>query len=277
MKSKIIFICAVFFGCTESRNIYPVSGVVKDINVGDNIVIVDHDSIRNFMMPMVMPFNVIKKSEISDFYIGDSIKFELVVGDTFSYAQNFIYLGKTEKTQTTRKTLDQDNYDIKKLGETISNVTFLNLDSSIVELSDSDGRYRFISFLFSRCPMPTLCPALVIKNEYLAKNLESVDFIMISFDYLHDTPNVLDDFYGSTLSEYKNWDVWSSYNNMNSIYMLTKQVGCEFWGIEDNNIGHNLRSILIGPNRDLIGSWEGNKWEARIIKDEIKTLLKSSS
>ena len=88
MKSKIVFICAVFFGCTESRNIYPVSGVVKDINVGDNIVIVDHDSIRNFMMPMVMPFNVIRKSEISDFYIGDSIKFELVVGDTFSYAQN---------------------------------------------------------------------------------------------------------------------------------------------------------------------------------------------
>ena len=43
MKSKIIFICAVFFGCTESRNIYPVSGVVKDIL--DNSVVMGYPAV----------------------------------------------------------------------------------------------------------------------------------------------------------------------------------------------------------------------------------------
>tara|TARA_B100001996_G_scaffold92924_1_gene69338 strand:- start:519 stop:1352 length:834 start_codon:yes stop_codon:yes gene_type:complete len=273
MKSKLILIFVVFYGCTKSKNIYPVSGAVIDINIDDKIVTIDHDSIPNLMMPMVMPFNIIDESDIADISIGDSIQFEFVMNDTFPYAKNFISYGKSIKAENTNWNLEEDNFDLKSIGSIIDDVSFLKIDNTQVNLSDSDGKYRFISFLFSRCPMPNMCPALVIKNEYLAKNLEDIDFIMISFDYIYDTPIILSDFYGSSILEYSNWDVWSSYKNMNSIFMLTKQVGCEFWGIEDNNIGHNMRSILIGPDRELIFSWKGDNWKAEDVKNKINSFV----
>ena len=273
MKSKILLIYIVFFACTKSKNIYPVRGSVVDINIDHGIITVDHDSIPNLMMPMVMPFNIINKSDISGISIGDSIQFEFVMNDTFPYAKNFISYGKSFKVADSSWILEEDNFDLKSIGSIIDNMNFLKLDSTKINLSDSDGKYRFISFLFSRCPMPNMCPALVIKNEYLAKNLEDIDFIMISFDYVYDTPSILNDFYGSTVLDYANWDIWSSYKNMNSIFMLTKQTGCEFWGIEDNNIGHNLRSVLIGPDRELIFSWKGDKWKAKEVKNQIKNFM----
>tara|TARA_Y100001970_G_C14088800_1_gene778839 strand:- start:125 stop:958 length:834 start_codon:yes stop_codon:yes gene_type:complete len=273
MKSNLILIFFIFFGCKKSKNSYPVIGVVTNLNIDERVIVVDHDSIPNLMMPMVMPFNLINESDIADISVGDSIQFEFVMNDTFPYAENFISFGKSFKALDTNWIVEEDNFDLKSIGSIISDVNFLKLDSTKVNLSDSDGKYRFISFLFSRCPMPNMCPALVIKNEYLAKNLKGIDFIMISFDYLYDTPSLLNDFYGSSVSVYPNWDIWSSYNNMNSIFMLTKQVGCEFWGIEDNNIGHNLRSILIGPDRELIFSWKGDKWKAEDVKNEISSFV----
>ena len=60
-----------------------------------------------------------------------------------------------------------DEYSVKKIGQTLDNVTLLDLDSSLIQLSDSDGKYRFISFIFTRCPMPNMCPAVVIKNNII--------------------------------------------------------------------------------------------------------------
>ena len=277
MKLYLIPIFVIFFGCENSKKNYPVIGVITDLKTEEKVIIVDHDSIPNLMMPMVMPFNIINKSDIKNLSVGDSIHFEFVMNDTFPYAENFINYGKSSKIAYTNQTIEVDNYDLKSIGSIISDVSFFNLDSTKIKLSDSDGKYRFISFLFSRCPMPNMCPALVIKNEYLAKNLKNIDFILISFDYLYDTPSLLNDFYGPTISGYENWDIWSSFNSMNSIFMLAKQVGCEFWGIEDNNIGHNLRSVLIGPNRELLFIREGDKWEAEKIKKEIISFVQADN
>lgn len=273
MKLYLILTLLIFFSCENSKKSYPVIGVVTDLKIEEKVIIIDHDSIPNLMMPMVMPFNIIDESDIEDLSIGDSIHFEFVMNDTFPYAENFISYGKSTKTVYVDMNIEEDDFDLKNIGSIISDVSFFNLDSTKINLSDSDGEYRFISFLFSRCPMPNMCPALVIKNEYLAKSLKNVDFILISFDYIHDTPSVLNDFYGSAVSGYENWNVWSSYDNMNSIFMLTKQIGCKFWGIENNNIGHNMRSILIGPNRELLFIWEGDKWKAEEIKNEILNFL----
>jgi hypothetical protein len=55
---------------------------------------------------------------------------------------------------------------------------------------------------------------------------------------------------------------------------LAKQSGCEFWGIEENNIGHTLRSVLIGPNREMLGFWPGDNWKAGNVKTAIELLIK---
>ena len=84
----------------------------------------------------------------------------------------------------------------------------------------------------------------------------------------------LKDFYGSSIDSHENWSVWSSAGNIADLYRLSSEIGCEFWGIEENNIGHNLRSALVGPNMELLKVWEGDKWLAKDVRKDIENYIK---
>ena len=73
---------------------------------------------------------------------------------------------------------------------------------------------------------------------------------------------------------YKNWDVWSSNGKIEDVYRLVRQSGGNFWGIEQEKIGHTLSSVLIGRNRELIGVWKGENWKVDEVGNAINLLLK---
>ena len=210
--------------------------------------------------------------------IGDSVHFEFVWGDTSTWARRFNIVGRGQLPieEDDDDFWEDDEFGERKIGSMLDDVTLLTLDSARVQLSDSDGKYRFISFIFTRCPLPTMCPAVLIKNEYLAKafkNRKDIEFIMVSFDYKHDTPSVLQDFYGPTIDDYSNWQVWSSTGFIEDVYRLAKQSGCDFWGVEEGKIGHTLRSILISPNREVLKKWPGDAWKAGNVKNAIEEII----
>ena len=172
-----------------------------------------------------------------------------------------------------------DEYSKKEIGEKLSNVTLLNINATATSLNDYSGKYVFISFIFTRCPVPNMCPAVVIKNGVIARNFkdnDNVKLVMVSFDYLYDTPQILKSFYGSSIEGFPNWDVLSSVEKVSDLYTLSSEIGCEYWGIEKNNIGHNLRSALIGPDRTLLKIWEGDDWLAGSVTNEIENYIKFS-
>ncbi len=279
MEKIILFLGLIIcFSCSSPEKIYSVKGTIYEIKPDSMMIVIAHDTIPDLMYPMVMPFDLKDLKEIEGLSIGDSVHFEFVWGDTSTWARKFKVVGQGKLPEDEDDDFFEDeNYSERGIGEIIDNVAFLDLDSSFVRLSDSDGKYRFLSFIFTRCPMPNMCPAVVIKNDYLAKAFKErndIEFVMVSFDYKHDTPSVLKDFYGSTIEGFNNWKVWSSTGHIEDVYRLAKQSGCNFWGIEEKKIGHTLRSILIGPNREVLGNWPGDNWKAGNVKTAIELLMK---
>ncbi len=268
MKHVLIYsFCIFFISCEKNKNIYWVKGTVQSVKPELNKVIIAHDTIPDFMMPMVMPFLVKNKKEMEFLRVSDSIHFQLVWDDIKPYARDFEVVGQGKLIE--EDDFFDDEFSEKNIGNIIDDGTFLDVDNKVVKLSDSDGRYRFISYIFSRCPMPNMCPAIVMKNRYLADNFPEVDFIMVSFDYKYDTPNVLNRAYGLTIGDYNNWYVWSSSGYIDDVYKLIRQSGGNFWGVEKDKIGHSLSSILIGPKREILGVWKGDEWEANQVENAI--------
>ena len=273
---QILILSFLALNCGSNEKIYPVKGTIYEVKLDSLIITIAHDTIPDLMMPMVMPFNLKNSKDVVGLSIGDSVHFDFIWADTVTYAKNFRIVGKGTLPEDDDGFFD-DEYSVKRIGQLLDNVTLLDLDSSWVQLSDSDGRYRFLSYIFTRCPMPSMCPAVVIKNNYLAESFsdhENIDFIMVSFDYIYDTPSVLKEFYGSTVMGHNNWKVWSSTGRIDDVYRLAKQSGSNFWGIEEGKIGHTLRSVLIGPNREVLGSWPGDDWKAGDVKNSIELLMK---
>jgi len=277
MKKILILILFIFLSCSVKNKTYNVTGVVLDINKDDSTILVDHDSIKGFMMPMVMPFRYRGSEVISGLSNGDSVIFKLIITDQGNYSENFKILGKKELIDDYDEFWDDDEFKKKKIGEAISDVSLLDFNQELVNISSINQRYMFISFIFTRCPIPNMCPAVVIKNGYLAREFRysnEISFVMVSFDYIYDTPDKLNDFYGNVVNGFDNWKVLSSVNNISHLYTLSSELGCEFWGIEENNIGHNLRSALIGPEMKLLKVWEGDSWLAGDVKKYINSYLK---
>ena len=272
MKYLLFLLTVLSLGCGDSAKVYKVVGTVRSIKLDEQKAIIAHDTIPNLMMPMIMPFFIPDLEELDKIEIGDSVHFEFIWNDTKPFSRNFTIVGRGYIPD--HDDFFDDEFSEKSIGSTIDDVSLLNLDSSLVSLSQTDGKYRFISYIFSRCPMPNLCPAIVLKNAALAHQFPEVEFIMISFDYKHDTPAVLKKAYGPATRNYRNWDVWSSIGRIEDVYRLVKQSGGNFWGVEQEKIGHTLSSVLIGRNRELIGVWKGEDWKVDEVSNAINLLLK---
>ena len=278
-KLIILLIILLVSSCSDSKKIYDVTGVVLDINLANKKVLVDHDSIPNFMMPMVMHFNIRNKNAVKSLSKNDSVRFKFIITETSSYATDFNIIGRRINIDDNDDFWEDDEYSKKEIGEKLSNVTLLNINANATSLDDYSGKYVFLSFIFTRCPVPNMCPAVVIKNGVIARNFkdnENVKLVMVSFDYLYDTPQILKSFYGSSIEGFPNWDVLSSVEKVSDLYTLSSEIGCEYWGIEKNNIGHNLRSALIGPDKTLLKIWEGDDWLAGSVTNEIENYIKFS-
>ena len=282
MKIKILFVALMIISCSDNNNNsnnkeYPVVGVVTKIDSNRHELTIHHDEIKDFMMAMTMNFKLKPKEDISKFSVGDSMHFKLTLEENSGYASEFNIIANVEvEVRDDDFFWDEDDpYSPIDIGDTITDASFTDMFGKQVNLSDSDGKFRFISFIFTRCPIPNMCPALLFKQRYLAEELkdENIEIIMISFDYIYDTPSVLKKVYERTFDGYENWQMWSSYKHMDDLYKLTKQAMFGFWGVEDNDIGHNMRCILLDPDRRMIKTYDGLDWLPKDAKKDIKNLI----
>ena len=273
--SFLFLLILVLNNCGSKNTTYKVKGTIRSMDLSIKEVTIAHDTIKNLMLPMVMPFRFSDKNEMIELKTGDSVHFDFIWGEKEVFAKNFTFIGPGFIPD--KDDFFSDEYSEKKIGSIIDDAQLLNLDSSIVRLSDSDGDYRFISYIFSRCPMPNLCPAVFMKNKILSESFRdnnNLKFILVSFDYKFDTPSVLKSTYGPSIEGSPNIEIWSSTGYISDVYQLVKQTGGDFWGIEKEKIGHTLVSVLIDPERKILGSWEGDKWPAKQVENSIKLLLK---
>ncbi len=85
---------------------------------------------------------------------------------------------------------------------------------------------------------------------------------------------ILDSYYGNIIKDYPNWMVWSSVKNTSDLYTLTSEVGASYWGIEENNIGHNLKIRINWTRQKTLKVWKGDEWLAGEVGKELNNYVK---
>ena len=67
--------------------------------------------------------------------------------------------------------------------------------------------------------------------------------------------------YGSIEEKFPKIKFLSSTNHYNDLILLTKQSNVSFGGVEDNNIGHTMITLILDKNKKLIKSYQGIDWK----------------
>jgi protein SCO1/2 len=286
---KILILLLILFSCSEQKKqpkSYPFKGVIIDIFKEQKKMMIKHDEVPGFMMEMTMMFNIEPSIDFELFEVGDSLNFNFYIleeknSPAKTWADQIKVVGHRELTEfeVFDDFFEQD--ETIQIGEKVSNFKFLNLDGKEMQLNAFNQKLKFISFIFSRCPMPNFCPAVMMKNQYLAnafKENNNIEFIIISFDYNYDTPKVLKNAYSAIFSDYNNTQILSSYGYKDEVLKLTMEAGLGFSGIDEGDprdINHTLKSLLLDPEGILIESFGGDSWLPKEVELQIKNSLKA--
>ena len=257
---------------TASRQTYEVLGTLKEFNAAKHEATIAHEEIPGFMSAMTMSFEVPDAAEFPSLRAGDQLAFRLCVQGDHAWIDQVRPTG----TRTTLTATPQQSVRELKVGEKVPDMEWTDQRSQKTRLRDLRGCALAITFIYSRCPLPTYCP-LMNRNfataRTLLKQLGAQDnwrMISLSLDAKHDTPAVLEAYAKSHQAGELHWSFATA--DEPDLRRLGDAVGLEFQRI-GAQINHNLRTVVIDVNGRISHIFRGNSWTPQELAAELRRAM----
>lgn len=246
--------------------IYHLRGVALGKSDQTNELSVRHGAISGFMPAMTMAYRIKDPTVIHKVQPGDLITADVLVpSDSSDY-----FLDNVAITSGTKERLIHSVLPPHQLlpGEAIPNISLLNQDGRTIGLEDFRGKALLITFIYTRCPMPTACPRISSHlsrvNEALSKNPEAYSkshLISISLDPSYDTPAIMRNYGLAYLNGnregFSHWEFVST--TVPDLTRLAVALGL-IYTVKAGQITHTMQTVLISPDGKFIQAWPGSDW-----------------
>ena len=249
---------------------YPLTGEILRVDAAKRVLIVQHDEIKGYMPAMTMEFNV-SAGDAALAKPGQKIRAEMVSPPNGELRLEKIWPADKATADTVAAValqLRQDTHTrgkgaYREIGETVPDFALYDQSGRVVQSSRFRGKQIMINFIFTRCPIATMCPAATIKMinvQRLAREaaVPNLELISITLDPTFDTPGVLKEYADVRGIDTKNFSFLTG--PANAIKDLLTQFGviAEF---EGDLIKHTLTTLLIDANGKIAHRADGSMWE----------------
>jgi protein SCO1/2 len=256
-------------GCRQ-RDVYDVRGTVEEVKAAQKKVRVHHEAIPNYMAAMTMDFDVRDTNELRGLQAGDFVAFRLIVLSDDAWIDRLRKLSNAPAPPKTRPLYRAVRHvEPLDVGDPVPDYPLTNELGQAVAFSQFKGRAVGVTFIFTRCPLPTFCPRMSGNFAEAAATLKSMPhaptnwhLLSVSIDPEFDTPFVLRAYARNFKADPARWNFLTG--TLLDITALGEQVGLEFWRpepSEEANISHNARTLVIDPAGRLHTLIPGNEWK----------------
>jgi len=261
---------------------FNVKGTIISLKTEQSAVVIEHEDIPGYMKAMTMPFFVRDTNELNGLIPGEEVQFKMIVTHDDAWIEDI------EKTGNARNILPPNSgirivRDVEPLeiGDTLPDYALTNELGQPIRLSQYRGKTLVLSFLFTRCPLPTFCPRTARQLAETQQTLLSRErgptnwqILVVSIDPEYDTPERLKQ-YGESYDYYP--DRWTlATGDLTEITALGEQFGVMFWK-EGGTISHNLRTVVVDPTGIIRANLIGNEWKVEELVAEIDKATEGQS
>ena len=238
-----------------ARN-YSVDGIVVAVDPATRTMLVSHRAIRRFMPAMMMPFRVESGAELAGVHPGSRVQFELTVNHERSLARNVKVTGEEEAPKTAAGRL--------AIGAALPDFRLTDQDGRAVTAPDLRGKVVAINFIYTRCPLPDVCPRLSANFAVLAKRFGGrVALLSVTVDPDYDTPAVLKEYARRWSADPATWRFLTG-----DVAGLASRLGEVYW-FDEGSIGHNSMTSIVGRDGKLAAVVEGAGYRVDQLADLI--------
>ena len=265
-------------GDAAEARLFHVRGVIQERpEVNPNRVIIDHEEIPGYMKAMIMPFRVKDAAELKGLTPGQVVTFDFHVRGSESWIEKVTATGETgeikkDETADTTKPVAP----LLAEGDLLTDYEFFDETGATVKLSDFRGMPVALTFVFSRCPVPEYCPAMMRNFKTVLDTLKAdpeapkaFRLLTISFDSWNDTPEVMKSWasaYGHEVGQ--PWSLLTS-DSCCTINEIGANVGLKFGEVK-GSYQHNLRTVVLDPEGRIQRIFTDETWKTEELVAEIK-------
>ena len=251
---------------------YPLTGEITGIDVPRQVLIVQHDEIKDYMPAMTMEF-LVSAADLAAAKIGQRIRAELIPSSDGDIRLEKIWPDDRAATIAVaaaarglrENTMTRGKNAYREVGEAMPDFTLYNQAGQAIPSGHFRGKKVMMNFIFTRCPVATMCPASTAKmmaTQKLAREaaVAGIEFVSITLDPAFDTPAVLQEYATVRGIDTANFSFLTGPES--AIRDLFTQFGiiAEF---EGDLLKHTLATVLIDERGKIIHRADGSVWEPR--------------
>ena len=277
-----VFICSCIAAATACapappKNTYTLHGQILSIDAARKTLNIKHGDIKGLMPAMTMPYTVHDAGLVQGLRAGDVIDATLVV------ESNDAYLSAIKKTGVAP--LDppppeapppsaSSGFELLKPGELAPDAPFVDQNARRLRFSKFRGAPVVMTFIYTRCPLPTFCPLMDRHFAAIQQTLKSdpalgrVHLVTVSFDPATDSPAVLKAHGKALGADFSRWTFLTG--DRDEIDRFAARFGLSVSRAlnDPRDVTHNLRTAILDSQGDLVKTYTGNDWTPdEVIKD----------
>lgn len=152
-------------------------------------------------------------------------------------------------------------------------------DGKEITLKDLAGQPWALTFLFTRCPNPEMCPLIAATASRLQRDLvkeglgDKVRLVIITYDLVNDTPEVLKKYgvdRGFTFDDKLQTVMLRPGKEDFASFVREYQVG--ILGTENGAINHTAELLLIDKQGRFVRDYRGGVWTNKPVVEDLRKL-----
>ncbi len=230
-----------------AAKLFTVDGIVVAVDPSARTMLVSHRPIGNYMPAMMMPFHVVASEQLGDLRPGARVQFELSVGKEGSVARHIRQTGQSDIPPAREKL---------NIGDSLPAFRLIDQQGRAVTPQDLRGKVVAVNFIYTRCPLPDICPRLSANFAALQRRFgDRVLLLSITVDPDYDTPAVLAEYARRWNADPAAWRFLTAADAA-AITPVAAALGEVYWS-DEGSIGHNSMTTIVGRDGRIAAAVEG--------------------
>jgi len=263
----LALICTV--GAASCAKRYAAEGLVLRVERERRMVTISHREIRGYMPAMAMPFHVKNESELAGLAPGARVQFQLDVSRHGSVVHNLRAQAPAPDGMVTdngRKLRLPAPPEKLAIGAAVPDFTLTDQRSSPVHLADFRGRVVALNFVYTRCPLPDVCPRLCAGFARLQRRFAGREPVLLSvtLDPQYDSPEVLAGYAKIWGADPARWHFLTG--ALEDVQRVAVRFGIISWP-EEGLLTHTSETAVIARDGKLVALAAGSSYTAEQLGD----------
>jgi protein SCO1/2 len=256
-------------GCAKR---YRVEGMVVSIQSDPPAMSVAHRSVPGLMPAMTMPFRLENEQQLRGLTPGTRLSFDLHLHKGRSKVRDIRVWSVRQQDEDVLIPVAEEKLSI---GQTVPDFELTDQSGRPWRLSDLRGRVAVVNFLYTRCPLPDVCPRLAagfasIQRKFAERIPASLMLVSITLDPRYDTPDVLSRYSASVGARSPGWRFLTGTDQQ--VTEVARRFGLLHWA-EEGLIVHSSYTAVIGRDGRLAALVEGSSFPLEQLASLLQHIL----